>query len=159
MATIARANPTTIYNASEGRKFAADTTLVVVSCCVCGVTYAIPKSFDDSALKYRGDQPNGWSICCPFGHTWHYVGQTDEERLRAQLRESRARSGRLAADLDQTKASLRGTRANAARTRKELSRTKERVAAGVCPCCNRTFKQLARHMATRHPNYVAKETA
>ncbi|HEX9950777.1 MAG TPA: hypothetical protein VGB53_03340 [Rubricoccaceae bacterium] len=27
------------------------------------------------------------------------------------------------------------------------TRTKKRIAAGVCPCCNRTFQDLARHMA------------
>jgi hypothetical protein len=24
---------------------------------------------------------------------------------------------------------------------------------GVCPCCNRTFQQLARHMKAKHPGY------
>jgi hypothetical protein len=33
----------------------------------------------------------------------------------------------------------------------ELRRIQKRTAAGVCPCCNRTFQQLARHMKTRHP--------
>jgi hypothetical protein len=27
------------------------------------------------------------------------------------------------------------------------------VANGVCPCCNRTFQNLARHMAGKHPDY------
>lgn len=33
------------------------------------------------------------------------------------------------------------------------TRIKRRVSAGVCPCCNRTFQCLARHMATKHPDY------
>lgn len=28
-----------------------------------------------------------------------------------------------------------------------------RVGAGVCPCCKRTFQQLARHMKCKHPKY------
>jgi hypothetical protein len=34
-----------------------------------------------------------------------------------------------------------------------MTRIKKRVAAGVCPCCNRSFKDLARHMAGQHPDY------
>lgn len=36
-----------------------------------------------------------------------------------------------------------------ARKAKSLS---DRAHAGVCPCCNRTFKQLAAHMKTKHPD-------
>jgi hypothetical protein len=28
------------------------------------------------------------------------------------------------------------------------------VAAGVCPCCKRTVKQLAAHMKEKHPEFV-----
>jgi uncharacterized small protein (DUF1192 family) len=38
-----------------------------------------------------------------------------------------------------------------------FGRTKKRVAAGVCPCCNRTFENLARHMAGEHPGYAGKD--
>lgn len=27
-----------------------------------------------------------------------------------------------------------------------------RIGAGICPCCNRTFSQLARHMQSKHPD-------
>lgn len=150
-------NPRTKYAVSEGQRFAADATLVVVSCASCGVVYAIPASFDRSAREWTGDRVDGrgWAICCPFGHTWHYVGgQTEAEKLRDRLASERDRAGRLASQRDQLEASLRGTRANAARTRKELKAVKSRVAAGVCPCCNRTFKQLAAHMKRQHPTYV-----
>lgn len=33
------------------------------------------------------------------------------------------------------------------------TRIKNRIANGVCPCCQRTFKNLARHMKGQHPNY------
>jgi hypothetical protein len=31
--------------------------------------------------------------------------------------------------------------------------SKERVSAGVCPCCTRTFQNLAQHMANQHPDF------
>lgn len=33
------------------------------------------------------------------------------------------------------------------------TRLKNRAAHGVCPCCNRTFQQLARHMSAKHPDF------
>ena len=154
MGHVVGQNPTIVYNKTEGDKFNADTTLVTVVCFTCGITYAIPASLDRSARKYNGDSPNGWWLCCPLGHTWGYVGQTEEEKLRERLQAERDRAGRLASQRDQLQASLRGTRANAARTRKELKTVKTRVAAGTCPCCGRTFQQLARHMKSKHPDYV-----
>ena len=41
---------------------------------------------------------------------------------------------------------------------KETKRLKKRAAAGTCPCCSRTVIQMARHMKTKHPDFVAKET-
>jgi hypothetical protein len=35
------------------------------------------------------------------------------------------------------------------------TRAKKRHAAAVCPCCNRSFVQLRRHMENKHPGYVA----
>lgn len=32
----------------------------------------------------------------------------------------------------------------------KLTIIKNRIQNGVCPCCNRTFKNLQRHMATKH---------
>ena len=45
---------------------------------------------------------------------------------------------------------------------KQLTRLQKRIHAGVCPCCNRTFTNVARHMKTKHPNVVSlpqKQTA
>jgi hypothetical protein len=155
MGTTLAQNPATVYAAKEGRKFAADTTLVVVECPTCGVTYAIPERFQRSAQRYHGDSANGWKICCPFGHTWWYVGETELALTKRLLESERDRRASLKARLDQTEASLRGTKAAGTRARNELRRTKERVKNGVCPCCNRTFVRLGQHMAKQHPDYRA----
>lgn len=53
----------------------------------------------------------------------------------------------------------RNLRAKAERSQRatagHLKRVKMRTAHGVCPCCNRTFADLARHMATKHPEETA----
>lgn len=149
MGTTLSGNPTTVYRKSKGEKFAGDCNLVVVNCATCGVTYAIPESFHRSALRYRGDRSDGWKICCPFGHTWWYTGETEIEKAKRQAREARERLAAERAWHDQTKASLRSTKGVVTKQRKKLGRVRN----GVCPCCNRTFENLGRHMETKHPEY------
>ena len=149
MARLVAGQPTTVYSATEGDKFNTDTTLTVVSCCTCGIRYAIPASLDRSARKYHSQKSDGWWLCCPLGHTWGYVGKSDEERLREQLSDARDSLASVRADRDQIQASLRSTKGVVTRQKKKL----QRVTAGVCPCCNRTFQNLARHMGTKHPDY------
>jgi hypothetical protein len=33
------------------------------------------------------------------------------------------------------------------------TRMANRIKHGVCPCCNRTFLNLQRHMTTQHPSF------
>ncbi|WP_165394478.1 helix-turn-helix domain-containing protein [Pseudoxanthomonas winnipegensis] len=35
---------------------------------------------------------------------------------------------------------------------------RQRVMNGVCPCCNRTFENLRRHMHDKHPEFGQPET-
>lgn len=149
--------PTTVYSKADGQKFTSDfgTELVTVACAACGIVYAIPGKLYRSAQMYKGDKPGGWDLCCPLGHTWHYCGPTDEEKLRERLERERSRAGRLASQLDQARAGERGQRAAKTRFKNERDRLKTRTAHGVCPCCNRTFKQLAQHMSAKHPEFPA----
>jgi hypothetical protein len=156
MGTVLGLNPKTVYAKSEGERFAGDAQLAVVNCATCGVTYAIPESFDRSARRYHGDEPSGWKICCPFGHTWWYVGETETEKLKRQLRSARDNSAYLTSRLDQTKASLRAQKGAATRARNERRRQLERIAAGVCPCCNRSFTNVRRHMASKHADVLER---
>jgi hypothetical protein len=112
------------------------TTLVTVECW-CGMPHAIPRSLDDMA---RGKRKG---VYCPLGHVWEYRGLTWEQEIAAAKR-------RAQANLDLLRAEERSHQA----TRGHLTRAKRRSAAGVCPCCHRTFQQLARHMKTKHPDYV-----
>jgi hypothetical protein len=38
----------------------------------------------------------------------------------------------------------------------QLTKVRRKVANGSCPCCNRHFENLQRHMQTKHPEYVAE---
>jgi hypothetical protein len=39
------------------------------------------------------------------------------------------------------------------RLEKDIKKANRKAKAGVCPCCNRTFKQLADHMKVKHPDF------
>jgi hypothetical protein len=149
--------PKTVYAVSEGQKFAGDSDLVVVTCSSCGITYAIPESFRRSMLKYRGDKPNGWTTICPLGHEWWYVGQTEQEKLRRQLDRQRDATAYERSRRDQAEASARAQKAAKTRIKNDRDRIKRRVASGVCPCCNRSFKNLKRHMSSQHPGFAEDE--
>jgi hypothetical protein len=153
--------PRTVYAKAEGERFAGDASMTVVSCATCFMTYAIPSSLYNAAKHWRGDRSDGcgWKLFCPLGHEWWYVGETEEERLRRILTDARDHAGRLASERDQLRASERAQRGAATRARNERDRLRARVAEGVCPCCNRTFKGLQSHMRQKHPDWVAEHGA
>lgn len=130
----------TVVTARPNETFAGYTTLEVDVCKTCGIMYALPEEMLDRARK----NPSIWWYC-PNGHNWHFPVRTDEQKLAAARNDlARERSRH-----DQTKASLSATKGVVTRQRKKL----ERVAHGVCPCCNRSFRDLKRHMKTKHPEY------
>jgi hypothetical protein len=146
-----------ITSAQVGSVYTTSTELFVKECCVCGITFAYPDELDDHAREYNSAEYPGRyvTIACPAGHKWHYTGRNEEQRLRDRLSAERQRSGRLAAQRDQLEASRNAHKGQATRARKERDRLTARAKAGVCPCCNRTFKQLARHMKAKHPDFEA----
>lgn len=119
---------------------------LVVTMCWCGMRHAVPEELRDYQLRMHRDGRDVQSIYCPLGHGHVPAGKGKAAKLREQLEDERARAGRLAAARDQAEASLRAQKAATTRARK-------RSAAAVCPCCKRSFVQLRRHMAAKHPDF------
>jgi len=117
---------------------------VTEECCNCGILFAMTKDFQRRRLNDHK------SFCCPSGHSQHYSGQTEGQKLRKQLerkqRQLEAESGR-ASLLEQQRNQLS----------KSYGKIRERVKNGVCPCCNRTFQNLLNHMRTEHPEFGSHE--
>lgn len=121
--------------------------------CTCGIPFAIPTELNERALDNRG--PNGVRIHCPVGHSWWYTGKTDAQKLADVLEQERQRVARLTHQRDQAQAAADHEQARANGYKGALAKVKRRVAAGVCPCCNRSFQDLARHMRGQHPDYAS----
>jgi ribosomal protein L9 len=122
-----------------------DKRLTIVECGVCAVDFAMPETMHESC------QEDGRTFFCPNGHKIGY-SETEVKRLRQQVEQERRAAARATARADQAEASATALKGHNTRLRK-------RASAGVCPCCNRTFKQLAAHMKSQHPEFPEKDPA
>jgi hypothetical protein len=125
--------------------------LVTEVCCSCGVVFAWPEELYRQA---KGD-PETW-FYCPNGHRQHYT--VDEAaQLRRQLTARQAELDRAVADARYQAGQARLHKRQAAAYKGQLTRARKRLGAGVCPVtdCRRTVRQLADHMASRHPDYAS----
>ena len=55
--------------------------------------------------------------------------------------------------LEWSRSSARAAERSNRALRGHLTRQRKRAAAGMCPCCRRTFENVARHMESQHPGY------
>jgi hypothetical protein len=117
--------------------------LVVQTCCNCGVHFGIDSEHNAELLRTKE-----W-FYCPNGHSQHYLGESDKQRAERLARDLAAAHDREDTLRAESQKRYRLQRAAEGKTRA----MKRRVAAGVCPCCTRTFQNLARHMKTEHPGF------
>ena len=124
--------------------------LVVIECANCHMNFEVTGDFQKARIN---DHKN---FMCPNGHSNVYRGQSEEEKLRQER-------DRLVQRLAQKDDEIKGQRDRKEAAQRQVvaykgvvTRTKKRIAGGACPCCNRTFQNLARHMAHQHADYVEK---
>lgn len=101
--------------------------------------FAIPEALLDASRNH------GTSFYCPKGHCLR-IGEGEVARLKKQLENEKTRREWAEKNADTA-------RKAEAIVRGKLKAQTERVKNGVCPCCNRTFQNLMRHMATKHPEF------
>ena len=92
---------------------------------------------------------------CGYGHPQVFAkGETDLDKMRRE----RDRLAQRVAERDDEVKRQRELREAAERrsaaARGQVTKIKNRVGHGVCPCCNRTFENLHRHMASQHPTFA-----
>jgi hypothetical protein len=120
-----------------------------IDCSNCGVTFAITNDYEQ---RRREDKR---SFYCPNGHTQFYPGETGKEReireLKEKLRLEESRRANAESSRKWAEQAAQGARIAAGKAKAAKNRLLHRVNCGVCPHCKRTFKQLAAHMKTKHP--------
>lgn len=84
--------------------------------------------------------------CTVCGCQRVFVGKTTVDQLRGELAAAKQREETEKARRWEVEAALSKEQASKARLKK-------RIKNGVCPCCTRSFTNVQRHMATKHPDY------
>lgn len=121
------------------------------TCGVCGVAFGIEHSMHERVKS------NGEWFYCPNGHHIHYC-EANNEVLKRRVKELESQNVNLKSKIDDAtkdatfwcdsyKKSQRSVNGYKADKRRLL----KRVHNGVCPHCNRTFADLAKHMDVKHP--------
>jgi hypothetical protein len=106
-------------------------------------------------LYHAAKASSAISIHCGYGHPGVFrEGPTEADKLRQE----RDRLAQRIAERDDRIKALRDDVATAERQRAaargQVTKIKNRVGHGVCPCCNRTFENLQRHMTSQHPAFA-----
>jgi hypothetical protein len=111
--------------------------LVTHECISCGVIFGMTKQFDDRRKQDKA------SFYCPNGHPAAYV-ESEADRLRRSLENERRKLSTAQFELMMAE--------------KKVKRLEKRTKNGVCPCCHRQFQSVARHMATKHPDFAEQSS-
>ncbi len=125
------------------------TELRALQCGTCGVWHAIPEAMHESCLSEGGY----WT--CPNGHSRGYSEGSLQSRLEKEIKRREWAEANANRQMERADSIERKRIAQKAAT----TRLANRIKARVCPCCHRTFKQLERHMANKHPDYNPESVA
>lgn len=122
---------------------AVSVNLTIITCYKCGIPFGIPD------YQYNRLINSQEGFFCPNGHEQFFSGKTEAQKLKEQLEQKE----KLLAQQTIRIETLRHDRDHHERCATRLRNKLKRVKNGVCPCCNRTFSDLWRHMETKHPEY------
>lgn len=128
-----------------------------IVCCDCGIQFVVPENWHRKRLE---DKRTFW---CPNGHQQAYV-KSKVDKLAEELSRARQQLAQKDDEIQkerdrvyQVTETLAFRERQLATTKGVVTKLKKRAVHGVCPCCNRTFENLSRHMATKHPQFLAEE--
>lgn len=127
------------------------TQIELENCCKCGIQFGIQAGFQ------RERKNDHQMFYCPNGHGQYYSGANETERLRKQLAQEQHRREQIEAERTRMRDERDAAERRASAARGRVTRLKNRAANGVCPCCNRSFQDLRRHMETKHPDFAKAE--
>lgn len=127
----------------RGRTIVYSDEIVTEQCWVCGVWFGMARTF----VKQR--DADGLTFYCPNGDKIRYAA-AELTALKAELDQARADAAfkrNEIARLERSRSAVKG----------QLTKARKRAAAALCPVpgCKRQIVQMARHLATVHPEFVA----
>lgn len=124
--------------------------LEIHECPSCFILHGVPASF------WRARRADGATFYCPNGHGISFR-DTENDRIRRERDRLKQEQAQLLDSIKRREAQRDVALAQAAARKGVITKMKKRAANGVCPCCTRSFADLRRHMATKHPAFMAEE--
>ncbi len=120
-----------------------------VTCCTCGMCFSVPSDWE-AQRRAKHD-----TFYCPNGHNLSFPGETRAEKAERELEAAKKRH---AVDLEWQRSRREAAERSAAAHKGKVTEIKNRIHNGLCPCCRRSFQNLRRHMATKHPEFKDAES-
>jgi RNase P subunit RPR2 len=129
--------------------------LTKLECSECHAPFGIT---EHAEINYRRTHQ---AFHCPYCNASQYFPQESAvERANRLKSEAEQRLVRERAAFDQEKARLNelvAIKESQRRAEKGAkTKLKKRAAAGVCPCCQRSFENVRRHISHMHPEFVSE---
>ncbi len=122
------------------------------TCAKCKCQMWIDDALNEAALRNR----EKISFYCSYGHSQSYCeGESEETKLRRERDRLKQDAARLEADAREAWAQAQAETKLRIKAEAATKRLKKRTSAGTCPCCQRTFANMAEHMKHQHPDFVA----
>ncbi len=121
-----------------------------IDCGGCGISYFVPTFWLDDRRK-TGD---AWK--CPNG-CHRAFNETEADKLRQERDKLKQRQAYLRDRIDDERKWRETAERSAAAYKGQATKLRNRAKNGVCPCCNRTFQNLARHMNSKHPGFQSEQ--
>lgn len=121
--------------------------MVNQTCINCGICFGVPDLYDAERRR------DGKMFCCPNGHQQHY-SETEVQKLKKQLETKEYELARAKERESYEWRRAQNAEKQATRAKNKLRRFEQRIAKGICPCCDRRFENLAQHMTEVHPEFA-----
>lgn len=123
--------------------------LIHMDCGECGIQFAM----DEAKYVRCKEKGEGWY--CPNGHSRIFT-KSENSKLQDRIKDLETHADYMRQAKENLHSQLTDQKRKTIAEKAAKTRIKNRIKHGVCPCCNRTFKQLAEHMKTQHPEYIEK---
>lgn len=111
-------------------------------CKTCGAWGVVPE------VVMEWQRENAGYHYCHAGHQWGW----DKGQRQKQMDDLRRERDRLTQNAAHLEDEIRERDRLIAVARQETERVRKRAHSGVCPCCQRSFANVLRHMKSKHPN-------
>ncbi len=126
-------------------------TLKIMECGTCGVAFAMPQTIYETASK-----EGGW-FYCPLGHCRGWKKQDAKnaaDELRDEIAKLQSNIAYKNNQIESQKREVESQKQQIISAKRAKTKLENRIKNGVCPCCQRSFVNVQKHIATKHPEFT-----